>query len=148
MLCNKCKKEKSVSDFSFKNKDKGIRKKICKNCHTAYRRQHYLQNKDKYLLKAHSWNTKQKEILAEFLFKKLSQSQCVDCGEKDIIVLEFDHLNNKKFGIAEMYKNSYSLHAVEEEIKKCVVRCANCHRRKTAKDIGFWKFRMLEITNT
>lgn len=145
MLCNKCKKEKSLDNFSFKNQKKGLRKKICKECHAIYRKQHYLQNKEKYLAKAHKWNKKQKEILANYLFKVLSQAECVDCKEKDVIVLDFDHTNNKKFGIAEMYRNSYSLSAVEEEIKKCVIRCANCHRRKTAKEIGYWKFKMSKI---
>lgn len=145
MLCNKCQVDKELSNFSFKDKGKGSRKRICKLCHANYRRQHYLQNKEKYILKAQNWNLKQKEVLSKFLYEKLSQSECIDCGEKDIIVLEFDHLSNKKFGIAEMYKNRYSLTAIESEIEKCVVRCANCHRRKTAKEIGFWKYRMSEL---
>lgn len=145
MLCGKCKVEKAITEFSFKDQTKGIRKRICKSCHAAYRRLHYLQNKEKYILKAHNWNKKQKDILAKFLYDKLSQSHCIDCGEKDVIVLEFDHLNNKKFGIAEMYKNKYSIQAIEEELSKCVVRCANCHRRKTAKDIGYWKFKMTKL---
>ncbi len=143
MLCNKCLEEKDISDFSFKKQDKNLRNKICKLCHSEYRRHHYLKNKEKYILKARRWNFKQKEVLSKYLYDILSQSHCVDCGEKDIIVLEFDHTNNKKHGIPEMYKNRYSLNAVENELKKCVVRCANCHRRKTAKEKGFWKFKML-----
>jgi hypothetical protein len=142
MLCNKCHTEKPVDNFSYKDRDKGLRKKICRNCHSLYRKQHYLQNKDKYIEKANKWNTKQKEVISKYLFAKLSKSQCLDCGENDIIVLEFDHINNKKIGIAEMYKNSYSLRAIEEELNKCEIRCANCHRRKTAKESGFWKLKM------
>ncbi len=144
MLCNKCQKYKYITEFSFKDKKKNIRKKICKDCHSLYRKEHYLQNKDKYIAKARNWNRKQKEILSKYLFDRLSKSQCIDCNEKDILVLEFDHLQNKKLGIAEMYKNRYSLQKVEEEINKCVIRCANCHRRKTAKETGFWKFKMTE----
>lgn len=141
MLCNKCKLEKVITDFSFKNRVAGVRKTICKSCHSLYRKAHYLENKEKYILKAHKWNTKQKEILSQFIYDRLSKSECIDCREKDIIVLEFDHQNNKKLGIAEMYKNKYS---IEAELNKCVVRCANCHRRKTAKAIGYWKLKMLE----
>jgi len=147
MLCNTCHKEKKADDFSFKNQKQQVRKKICKACHSLYRKQHYLQNKEKYITKAKSWNKKQKEILATYLFEVLSKSACIDCNENDVIVLDFDHLNNKRFGIAEMYRNSYSLNAIQEEIKKCVVRCANCHRRKTAKDIGYWKLKMTKINN-
>ena len=117
---------------------------MCKSCHSLYRQQHYLKNKEKYLIKARKWNKKQGEALSKYLFNKLSHSICIDCGEKDIIVLDFDHIENKKLGISEMYKNRYSLEAVEQEIKKCVVRCANCHRRKTAVTSKFWKYKMLE----
>jgi hypothetical protein len=44
-----------------------------------------------------------------------------------------------------MYQGRYSLDALQKEIDKCVVRCANCHRRKTAKESGFWKFKMSEL---
>ena len=100
MLCNKCHKEKKVTDFSFKNYKKGTRKKICKICHSLYRRKHYLQNKEKYILKAQKWNNNQKKVLANYLSDILSKSKCIDCGEKDIVVLEFDHLNSKSFGTA------------------------------------------------
>ena len=143
MLCNKCLKEKLAVDFSYKNRDKRILSKICKTCHSLYRRSHYLKNKEKYILKANKWNLKQKQILSKYIFNKLSQSHCYDCGEKDILVLEFDHISDKKLGISEMYKNSYSLKSLEKELKRCVVRCANCHRRKTAKEKGYWKFKMI-----
>jgi hypothetical protein len=145
MLCNKCHEKKNIENFSFKNKEKKIRKKICKDCHSLYRKKHYLQNKEKYIAKAKSWNKKQKEILANYLFEVLSNSACVDCNEKDVVVLDFDHLNDKQLCLAEMYQNSYSLDAIKKEIKKCVIRCANCHRRKTAKEIGYWKLKMTKV---
>lgn len=148
MLCTKCHLEKNNTEFSFKNQIKGIRKKICKACHSLYRKQHYLQNKKKYIEKANKWNTKQRDLLRKYLYELLARSQCIDCGEKDIIVLEFDHLRNKKISIANMFRNRYSISAIEQEIKKCVIRCANCHRKKTAKERGTWKFRILELEIT
>lgn len=145
MVCNKCRIDRSLEDFSFKNKRKQIRTKICKFCHSEYRKQHYLQNKKIYIAKARRWNQTQGNVLKQFLFETLSKSQCIDCGEKDIIVLEFDHIGNKRLGLADMYKNRYSLQKIKEEINQCVVRCANCHRRKTAKDSKFWKLKMLKI---
>jgi len=100
-------------------------------------------NREKYLAKARSWNKKQGKILSSYLFKRLTQAKCIDCGETDIIVLEFDHLHDKKLDISAMYQDRYSLFALKQELKKCVVRCANCHRRKTAKNAGFWKYKML-----
>jgi hypothetical protein len=59
---------------------------------------------------------------------------CVDCGEKDIIVLEFDHVRgDKKYNVSNLIMQSYGLNTLITEIEKCEVRCANCHRRITHK---------------
>jgi hypothetical protein len=70
----------------------------------------------------------------------LSTKSCVDCGEKDPIVLEFDHsgLEQKFKIIARMLSGHYSWKSVYREIQKCEVRCANCHRRKTYIQLGCW----------
>ncbi|QDH48465.1 hypothetical protein SEA_ZIKO_129 [Gordonia phage Ziko] len=44
---------------------------------------------------------------------------------------------NKVANVAAML--DYSEQAVKEEIAKCDVRCANCHRRKTVTQFGWWK---------
>ena len=69
----------------------------------------------------------------EKLFEFLLDKKCVDCGEKDPIVLEFDHLipNSKFKTVAKMMSGHYSWASVLKEIGKCEIRCANCHRRKT-----------------
>jgi hypothetical protein len=58
---------------------------------------------------------------------------CVDCGERDIVVLQFDHLRDKSFDLSVMIATGMSWTRIEAEIAKCVVRCANCHRRVTAQ---------------
>jgi len=142
MICSSCKQDLDIICFSFKNKKRKKLNSLCKSCHSQYRRGHYVKNKRKYIEKAQRWNKKQGEILREYLYNILLKSKCIDCGEKDVLVLEFDHVENKKIGIAQMYKNRYSMSAVQQELKKCVVRCANCHRRKTAQESGFWKLKM------
>jgi len=61
---------------------------------------------------------------------------CVDCGECDPIVLQFDHTRGKKFNIGDAGRKGLSLPVVLREISKCEVRCANCHQRKTARDFA------------
>ena len=72
------------------------------------------------------------------LFEYISKKKCVDCGEKDPIVLEFDHTNrSKKFKqVSQMLSGHYSWESVLTEIGKCDIRCANCHRRKTYSQFG------------
>jgi hypothetical protein len=57
---------------------------------------------------------------------------CVDCGEKDLRVLDFDHVRGTKtFNIGRGKNGSKTIRAIYAEIDKCEVRCANCHRRIT-----------------
>ena len=61
---------------------------------------------------------------------------CTDCGETDPIVLEFDHVRGEKaFNLVE--SSCRSLMSVWEEIQKCDVVCANCHRRRTSAQGGY-----------
>ena len=71
------------------------------------------------------------------LLEFLSIKSCVNCGEKDYRVLDFDHINQKsKFkSISDMRSGHYSWQSVYAEICKCEVMCANCHRRKTYKQL-------------
>ncbi len=75
-----------------------------------------------------------RQQLASFLLDKM----CVDCGENDPVVLEFDHRERSlKFKtINKMLSGHYSWRSVLKEIAKCEIRCANCHRRKTYKQLA------------
>jgi hypothetical protein len=61
----------------------------------------------------------------------LARSSCVDCGERDMLVLEFDHIGVKRGQISTMVFN-VSLATLRREIAECEIRCCNCHRRVTA----------------
>jgi hypothetical protein len=68
-----------------------------------------------------------------FVADYLNCHPCVDCGERDLDVLEFDHIDpwRKAFSISKSY--NYTLKAIKREIEKCAVRCANCHRKRHAE---------------
>ncbi len=74
--------------------------------------------------------------MLEFLLAK----KCIDCGEKDPIVLDFDHRDpkTKLKNVARMLSGHWSWESVYKEIEKCDIRCANCHRRKSYKQFGHW----------
>ena len=73
------------------------------------------------------------------LLEYLKGKSCVDCGEADPIVLEFDHVGggSKLFALGEMRLHAWS--TIEKELRKCAVRCANGHRRKTARAFGWYR---------
>lgn len=73
----------------------------------------------------------------EAVFRYLATHPCVDCGEADPVVLEFDHVYGEKRKAVSHMLGSYSWDSIAAEIDKCEVRCANCHRRKTAAQFAW-----------
>lgn len=139
--CCTCQIMKEVIEFN-KNKSKadGLNG-ICKECSRARSKKYYLQNHEKHIKEVKLRKNKVIKQNREFIIDYLKENPCVDCGETDIIVLEFDHQRDKKHNVSSLLR-SHSLKTIKEEIAKCLVRCANCHRRKTAKDQGWFKDKM------
>ena len=56
-------------------------------------------------------------------------------------VLEFDHRGEipKLKAVSSLMRLRVPLKIIIEEINKCEVRCANCHRKKTAKRFKWYK---------
>ena len=99
------------------------------------RRKHYYRNKEKY----YSNNKKKKEVMMNYI-RDIKDVPCKDCGIKYCqYVMEFNHRDplQKTFNISTMAQRG-SLKKMIEEIAKCDVVCANCHRLRTAKSLG-WK---------
>lgn len=134
-----CKKEKDLEEFNFKNKISQIRQKACKECTRLEIRRHYDQNKIYYLEKAHKRNKEHRMMIQKYIYEFLLAHPCVDCNEKDPVVLDFDHLGNKIAPVSTILRGNYPLTTIQKEISKCVVRCANCHRRKTSRDLKWYK---------
>jgi len=138
-VCNTCKLPKPIEAFAWKDKKRGKRQNKCRACHSEYRRQHYLANHEKYKDMQKVWNDANapdiREANRRYIFEYLLDHPCVDCGESNPLVLEFDHVREKKrFSISSVMNSTYSIATIKKEIAKCEVRCANCHRRKTAKE--------------
>ena len=76
-----------------------------------------------------------------YVWEHLNNNPCISCGESNPIVLEFDHIDpsNKKANISAYMNRGVTLELLKQEIEKCQMLCANCHRAKTAKDNGWWK---------
>lgn len=148
-VCNVCGEDQPLENFSWRNKKRGIRHGHCKACHAAYRRKHYLENRELYIQKARRWNdlhkADRKAAMRAYILEYFQVHPCVDCGETDPLVLEFDHVRGKKKAtISYLVQADAGLQNLKEEIAKCEVRCANCHRRKTAKQLGHWLLDKLE----
>lgn len=134
--CGRCGKQKPVANFAWRRRALGQRDNYCRPCRAAYKREHYAANRQRYIAAA---DRRKRAIAAEraaLIVEILRECRCADCGERDPLVLEFDHLRDKSFNIAQGLRN-HSWPAVLAEMEKCEVVCANCHRRRTARKLGF-----------
>lgn len=98
------------------------------------------RNRAKYLEKADRSRGRVRAKNDKRLLAYLLEHPCVDCGETDPLVLDFDHREPslKSNEVSRMvYHRPWRV--VLGEIEKCDVRCANCHRRKTARQFGWSK---------
>jgi hypothetical protein len=69
-----------------------------------------------------------RQIVTEYL----KTHPCVDCGNSDIRVLEFDHVRGIKLGnVSHGVHRTWSVRKLMDEINKCEIRCCNCHRIAT-----------------
>lgn len=116
--CKICNIILNINDF-YKNKGCGSHRNECKKC-----------------IKQLNSNRSNKN--RQFVFNCLKEHPCVDCGESDPIVLEFDHLRDKIDNVSSLIQSS-SETVLLNEIEKCEIRCANCHRRKTAIQFNWYK---------
>lgn len=89
----------------------------------------YYNNKEKYYAyRLEYWRQNQLRLI-----DYLKSHPCVDCGELDIVILEFDHLNPKQklATVSDMVRQGCAWNRIAIEIEKCDVVCTNCHRRRT-----------------
>ncbi len=90
------------------------------------------------LLNQSNWIDKTKKAQTEIKHILMS-SHCCDCGNDNWIVLEFDHVRGEKeFNISEV-RRMYWCAEIKNEIDKCDIVCANCHRIRTHHRTKSWR---------
>lgn len=136
--CVKCKRPKS--EFKMKGL---VQTNVCTDCEQEYQHLYYIAHKSERIRNARVWDKKHRKQVEEFLFEYLSTHSCVDCSESDVLVLEFDHNDPEKKTLCVSQMLSHSFKNVQQEVMKCTVRCANCHRRKTSHKNGNWKLKYI-----
>ena len=114
-VCARCKKRKPVEKFSTEPRKKNGVASYCKAC-----------------LKEYLYARRRAQKAKIDLIKAVP---CLDCGsEFPPEVMEFDHVRGKKsFTISQMYAFYKPWKVVQEELRKCDLVCANCHRIRTKR---------------
>lgn len=135
--CSLCKEELLDENFS---KKLGRLQARCRKCHSIYTRKNYVENRQYYIDKA-----KRRGDIKRHQHRLIMATQmmngCMDCGNDNLVVLEFDHRPGevKMFNVGQQ-AGVVSDEAFLAEIEKCDVVCANCHRIRTnIRGGGFWR---------
>jgi hypothetical protein len=114
--CPGCEAEKPDAEFYRNQAKKDGLSSYCKLCFRGQAEKVRLDKRERYLA---------------FL-----KTGCVDCGETDVVVLDADHIGEKRYSISKLLHGNFTWQFLERELKTCVVRCANCHRKRTAQQFG------------
>lgn len=130
-ICCRCDEPKELTEFTPRYKGGvvvGIRGH-CKECqrHAVTRSASAPSARVRFKVKrADRWAYKAAKIDEYF-----AAHPCVDCGESDRVVLEFDHVRGEKLFNISMAVRDAAWSKLIAEIEKCDVRCVNCHLRRS-----------------
>lgn len=139
--CYVCGVAKPFTEFNKNKTRKSGYANKCRDCQKKYHAEWYENNRD---YKCKKTGVHRKDLTLENrknLFNFFKKNPCVDCGETNIVFLEFDHIRDKKLNISQMM-SSYRWKSVKKEMDKCEVRCNKCHILKTAKQYNWWTYQV------
>ena len=144
--CPHCKIEKLHSDFAkHKNRKDGLQA-FCKDCNKERSRIYYLRWTDEHRIEVKRRKKIYKTTAIKYTIDYLMEHPCIDCGETNPLVLEFDHKDPRKKDRCVSHfltgNAGIALNRLKLEIVKCDVRCANCHRLKTVKQFNHEKYKI------
>jgi len=125
--CSGCHVTKPIEEFNFKYRDRGVRHSYCRECGKTLTRSHYKRNKRSYLDR----NARALARHREFM-RRAKSRPCADCGiQYPYYVMDFDHRDGatKSFMLSDITRATSK--SLLQEIEKCDVVCANCHRERT-----------------
>lgn len=147
-LCSKCKIEKSKTEFWQRgDRPKGIHSKCKQCCSEAYKKwrianlakrrrdlQEWRKNNPEKIRKLYRSSDANRRNSTKEWVNELKNQPCVDCQKTfEPFVMDFDHRDpsTKRYVIGFMVSKRMPREAIIEEIAKCDLVCANCHRIRT-----------------
>ena len=130
--CGRCCRELPIASF---NRHRDGYQWWCRDCFRAYFRSRAELHRDQ----SRAARRSRQRAARAFVSQYLSERCCVDCGEADARVLEFDHLLQKRANVTDMMRAGASLIRLEQEFADCAVVCVNCHRVRTTTRGRSWR---------
>lgn len=99
----------------------------------TYGRAHYERNKPAVKARAAEFKKISKKRNQAFVNRVKHKFGCSKCGfNAYTVALDFHHIGEKSDNIGTMALKGCSIKKIKEEMRKCVILCANCHRFETS----------------
>jgi hypothetical protein len=135
--CVTCQLVQPLTEFNLRRAAPDGRQARCRTCSKAW----YVVNREAHKENVRVRNKRVRAIYRQRVAEYLLAHPCVDCGEDDVRVLDFDHEDpaQKSSEVVRLASFGIAWERVLAEIAKCSVRCANCHRKRTAEMFGYWR---------
>jgi Homeodomain-like domain len=130
--CSRCERSLPLDRFS-RNGD-GYQW-WCRECFAEYFRKRGQLHREQ----SREAQVRRRQRAQEFILGYLQHFSCLDCGQADPAVLEFDHVGPKRGNVSWLAVDGLSVKALRKEMAECEVVCANCHRWRTARRCGSWR---------
>jgi hypothetical protein len=132
--CTSCNTVQPTENFRKFSRSKDGLAHQCKTCADVGSERWRQRNLDK---RKQQQKDRQVELLEQYQEWK-SKQQCAVCGEDESVCLDLHHTDptQKDDTVSNLVYRTTSWSRVYEEVQKCVVLCANCHRKTHAGLIG------------
>ena len=143
--CRACGMSKPLAEFALRSAARSTFHWICLACQRIATAAWYARSVGRPVRAQRPRGSARRTDLALRVFTYLASHPCVDCGEGDPVVLDFDHRRDKMDDISSLVLRRATWEVIAAEIEKCDVRCANCHRRRTSGSNGAYRTRMQDI---
>lgn len=134
-FCTKCSLDKPTEQFALRTIVSGKRHSRCKTCQAESSRARYQRVRVEALAYSKARKPAKKAALRVWM-AELKNKPCMDCGNRyPPWCMDYDHRDGTTKlhrGVSDMSSNRLSSkRMILEEIAKCDLVCANCHRTRT-----------------
>lgn len=127
--CAICKEDKDPSEFNkHKHRADGLQT-VCRPCNRARSRKYYNENKEYHkkviVVRNISARQKARDYIASI------KTKCSICDEVEKCCLEFHHIDpsKKEHTVSRLLASNPTISTIQKEVDKCIILCANCHRK-------------------
>lgn len=136
--CGSCKQSRPTSEFNRRSASWDGLQSICRDCNRSTARAYYARNRESHVRRIVAGKGERRMRALELVGRHLITHPCIDCGETDIRVLDFDHRDGADKGdeVMRLAQGGHGLARIAAEIAKCDVRCRNCHAIVTYERMG------------